>query len=358
MRTKRSFRVSLILLVSIFPCVKGQYSYKACGDKFNAIINGTHAIGDINNITITRYLYNGSIPRLKANFRREDYLALTDEGAAIIVVCRSKSRLADAKLGCRLICGEIIQLNQGPPAMTLAATWIIPLAIILNLPYNASGRKWRRFLVTLSGIGYWLGSPEMALTATVFNVVQIDLCHRIRKFAHLNTLEPGSRGENEKQAADLWTAVFYTLSCFNQYKHPDESSDVFRKTFMPTLAYGLLRPLSFPRRLEGGSVRIPVTDEERRESEVEKIEIEMLQELVHLLASQLRRLRMQGMVATLTSLALFVIGTAFAIIQAFVEGGDSQPILALTSGLLFSFIPILVTLSIVDRNANSSEASA
>jgi hypothetical protein len=68
--------------------------------------------------------------------------------------------------GCKKICAEHIALKDPQSAMTIAATWIFPLAILLSLHFESGTRA------TLAAISNWLGSSQTALTATLFNVVQ------------------------------------------------------------------------------------------------------------------------------------------------------------------------------------------
>ncbi|KAF4626766.1 hypothetical protein G7Y89_g11394 [Cudoniella acicularis] len=57
------------------------------------------------------------------------------------------------------------------------------------------------------------------------------------------------------------------------------------------------------------------------------------------------------------SLAIFIASFVFSVAQAFADGGDSYPVLTLTSAL-YGWLPMLVIFMIVDGNPNSCERSA
>jgi hypothetical protein len=223
------------------------------------------------------------------------------------------------------ICGNNIALNDPQSAMTIAATWIFPLAILLSLPFESG------FWSTLAAISNWLGSPQTSLTATLFNVVQINRCYQVRGFT------------NADKNVQTWTNVHYILSCFNQYRLPTGPNGGLDPVFLRALVYGLLRPIC------------RVTDER---DQLEKKKVDLTKELASTLAFQLRNQRRRSVLPTLMSLAIFIASFVFSVVQAFADGGDSYPVLTLTSALLYAWLPMLVIFMIVDRNPNSSERSA
>jgi hypothetical protein len=209
--------------------------------------------------------------------------------------------------------------------MTIAATWIFPLALLLSLPFESG------ILATLAAISNWLGSPQTSLTATLWNVVQINRCHNV------------GRSRNAVDDVQIWTDMHYVLSCFNQYSLPTRPSGDFDPDFLRALVYGLLRPVS------------KVTDaNEQREVK----EVALTKELLSELAFQLRLQRRRGVLPNFMSLAVFIASFAFSVAQAFTDAGSNYPVLTLTSALLYSWLPMLVIFIIVDRNPNSCERSA
>lgn len=223
------------------------------------------------------------------------------------------------------ICGNNIALNDPQSAMTIAATWIFPLAILLSLPFESG------IWTTLAAISNWLGSPQTSLTATLFNVVQINRCYQVR------------RSRNADVDVQIWTDVYYVLSCFNQYRLLIGPKGDLDPVFLRALVYGLLRPIC------------ELTDEN---NQLEVNQIEFTKELLSTLAFQLRIQRRRSVLPTLMSLAIFIASFVFSVAQAFADGGDSYPVLTLTSALLYAWLPMLVIFMIVDRNPNSSERSA
>jgi hypothetical protein len=91
--------------------------------------------------------------------------------------------------------------------------------------------------------------------------------------------------------------------------------------------------------------------------EVEIKEVQYTRESVSTLAFQLRSQRRRSVLQTLMSLAIFIASFAFSVAQDFFDGGESFPVLTLTSALLYAWSPMLVILMLIDRNPNSSERS-
>jgi hypothetical protein len=93
-------------------------------------------------------------------------------------------------------------------------------------------------------------------------------------------------------------------------------------------------------------------------NQVEVIEVNFTTELLSELAYQLCLQRRKSVLPNLISLAVFIASFAFSVVQAFADGGDSYPVLALTSALLYAWLPMLVIFTVVNRNPDSSERSA
>jgi hypothetical protein len=222
--------------------------------------------------------------------------------------------------GCIEICGgSKIALNNTSKALNIAATWIFPLAILFSLPWDSLHRhKVRRTFETVSN---WLGSPQTALTATIFNFRQIKECHlRVKDVSR----------DMQSTASD----AYYTLSCLNQFDLPQEKADL--EGMLRVLVYGLFRPLS--------------NDDDK--------DIKLLRQLLSMIAYQLRVLRRRSVIPTLASLATFLVAFIFSVVLAFAELGDNATAHSLALGLLLCWLPLLVIFSIVDRNPVSADRSA
>ncbi|KAK3356408.1 hypothetical protein B0T25DRAFT_450916 [Lasiosphaeria hispida] len=308
LQSQRICKFLVILPLYLVTEVKA-YWFPRCEDKVLSILNGTYVENGINNVTIRAlgYLYEGPIKGLKTSCPRSDILTLTMEG-------------------CKVLCGNTIKVAQPSDAMSLAATWVFPLAIIFNLPYESyhGGTKVFR---TLRAVLNWLGSPQTALAATLWNFRQIRRCHR--------------RSKVNPRLND----AMYVLSCLNQF---DLSGN---ELFFKVLVYGLFRPTAFVHLLlqqqlgaaTGGAYPIDMV---------------LTEELLATVAYQLRMLRRRSVIPTLGSLGVFLVAFVFSVVLTFGDLGHDISILYMAIGLFVMWLPMLVTFSIVDRNPISSERSA
>ncbi len=210
----------------------------------------------------------------------------------------------------------------------MVATWIFPLAIVLSLPYEAMHRK--KFRGTMAAVLNWLGSPQTALTATIHNFRQI-------REAHRRTVRYG-KGKYKT----AWNDALYVLTCLNQFEALDAAGNEDgeqQKLFLRVLMYGLLRP-TVHHNYDG------------------HVDGELTTELLAQLALQLRMLRRRAVIPTLASLATFLVAFVFSVVLSFAEVGESSTVDPLILGLLFSWLPVLVIFTIVDRNPVSSDRTA
>ncbi|KAK3682943.1 hypothetical protein B0T22DRAFT_502102 [Podospora appendiculata] len=334
----------VLVLLAIVTCSAASEvtRFTLCEDKVRSIINGTYTEGNINSVTIKTlgYLYEGPVNGLKASCPRSEWLTLTLEG-------------------CDVLCGSIIDVAQPAEAISITATWIFPLAILLNLPYESyHDRKVRGILGEVLN---WLGSPQSALTATLWNFRQIRACHR-----------------RSKASDGKLNDAYYILSCLNQYDiskglpeivRPKKQKAVDGSTsdsntdpeagvvnnqpdnwYFKTLIYGLLRPKAHIS--EALALSLKETDE--------PVPLDMLltEELLENIAFQLRMLRRRSVIPTLASLALFLVAFVFSVVLTFGDLGTDINILYMSLGLFLLWLPMLVTFSIVDRNPISSTRTA
>jgi hypothetical protein len=218
--------------------------------------------------------------------------------------------------GCKKVCGSTAQLNTPASALGLVATWIFPLAILLALPYESL--KDRRFRGTVSATLNWLGTPQTALTATIYNFQQIRKCRRASK---------------KRQVQPMGNDLYYVLSVFNQFERPDFE----QAAFMKTLVYGLFRTIA---KDHGDPTAI--------------VEIDMTQAMLSALAFQIRMLRRRAVIPTMANMGVFLAAFIMSVVLGFADVGDGTTVSPLILGLLFGPLPILVMFTIVDRNAVSS----
>jgi hypothetical protein len=202
----------------------------------------------------------------------------------------------------------------------MVTTWIFPLAIVLSLPYESlHNSKFRR---TATAILNWLGSPQTALTATVFNFRQIREAHR-RALVEINN------------KSKTWNDMYYVLSCLNQFGIPHSGEE--RITFLQTLVYALFCPVLGSRRAT---------------------ETKLTKYLLRSIAHQLRMHRRRSVMPTLASLGIFLVAFVFSVVLSFAQVGEDTKVDLLVLGLLFTWLPVLVVFAIVDRNPVSSERTA
>ncbi|KAK3680918.1 hypothetical protein B0T22DRAFT_474369 [Podospora appendiculata] len=280
------------------------FDFQTCHAKLLSVMNGTLAVGGVSNETLAQsgWIYDGPIGLLKDGLR----------GTITAITYK----------GCIELCGNATQLNSPTTALQLVTAWIFPLAILFNLPYDSLHIRKRRG--TFAAVLHWLGSPQTAMTATIFNFDQIRKCHAEAVGGRENT--------------------YYVLSCFNQFQLPKEPDGSGRLSaeFMSALVYGLFRPLS-----DGA-----------KDGDAENHDIEYTKQLLAVLAKQLRLLRRRGVIPTMLSLGSYLIAFILAIYLAFGEVGDGVDVTSLILGLLFSWLPMLLICTVIDRNPISSDRTA
>jgi hypothetical protein len=200
----------------------------------------------------------------------------------------------------------------------MVTTWIFPLAIVLSLPYESLHHfKFRR---TATAVLNWLGSPQTALGATIFNFRQI-------RNAHRRSME---RTNNRRL---VWNDAFYVLSCLNQFDIPLEEGLIPSK-LLEALVYGLFSPAL---------------------GDASTVATELTTALLTAIAHQLRMFRRRAVMPTLASLGTFLIAFVFSVVLSFAQVGEHTKVDLLVLGLLFTWLPILVIFTIVDRNPISSD---
>jgi hypothetical protein len=176
----------------------------------------------------------------------------------------------------------------------------------------------------------WVGSPQTALAATIFNIHQIREC--------LLEVVPSGFGITMDPLQSEKRDAYYVLSAIGQFKlknprHPSER-------FLTALVYGLFRPIM----LGAAEPDLPVA----------RI---MTRELLQEMAFQLRMLRRRGVYPALASIFIYFIAYAVSLVLAFGGLGDRATAHSLALGLLVSWLLLMVLFTILDRNPVSADRS-
>ncbi|KAK0613957.1 hypothetical protein B0T14DRAFT_436678 [Immersiella caudata] len=299
-----------------------------CKNFVFSILDGTNTSDSgINRFTIEEFVITdrNRVTRLSSN---TNLFTLSEHGTS---KPSDSEYFAITRRGCDTLCQD--RSKDGPIAwydtpsfVALVSSWIFPLNILLSLPYESlhEGKVHK----TITAVLNWLGSPQTALTATVFNFRQFRQAHR-RVFRDINT-----------HRYHLRCAAYFVLCSLNQF-HVDyfalNGRDNQPSRMLDVLTYGLLRPLS------NGNAP----------------DVELTNQLLVQLAFQLRMLRRRGVIPMLANLAMFLLAFIFSVLLAFndLEGATTTPF-SLAFGLLLTWLPLLVVFTIVDRNPVSSERTS
>ena len=284
--------VLLVLLITgnVVVQVKADYfKWSDCEERVLQIQRGEAEHNGITNLTIASYIYTGPAIGIRPDFPREQYFALTYQG-------------------CKEICDDPIAWYSPETSLALVANWIFPLNILLSLPFESLHEgKFHRTLIALLN---WLGSPQTALTATIFNFRQLRQSHR-RVSRDVNTYR-----------SHLRCAAYFILCSINQF-HIDPQALQIREDgkasrMLNVLVYGLFRPLSDETTPAGSTCP----------------DIELTSQLLVNLAFQGRMLRRRGVIPMLANLATFLVAFIFSAVLAFAELGDESSPFSLAFGLL------------------------
>ncbi|KAH7408076.1 hypothetical protein DE146DRAFT_361438 [Phaeosphaeria sp. MPI-PUGE-AT-0046c] len=307
-RTKRIY--GPIILLTFFP--RGSIAkefvdrFDVCNEKLKSVWNGTSTFMDMDKAAMQErgYLYTDWPRELPKNtdYPRDQYVTLTYSGC--VALCSRGSDQA--------------QLAEPTFALNMVTTWIFPLAIVLSLPYDSLHSH--RFVGTATALLNWLGSPQTALTATIFNFHQIRKAHR--------------RAKNSPPAEfSTWNDIYYVISCLNQF---DVTSHIREKNsdFFKVLVYALFNPM--------------LADSQNAAARYTK-------PLLTVIAHQLRMHRRRAFIPTMANLGTFLIALVFSIVLSFAQVGEHTKVDMLVLGLLFTWLPMLVIFTNVDRTPVSAD---
>jgi hypothetical protein len=227
--------------------------------------------------------------------------------------------------------------------LNIVSNWILPiLALLAALPYDSLHRRndgayWYegRVARTIGALLIWIGTPQVALTATLFNI------HQIRKCFHATEASGGGiAGSTALQP--LKRDAYYVLCCIGQFK----LSKVDRE-FLTTLIYGLFMPICDVTVGEGGHAS----------GVAEEKTTKWTKELLQQIAFQLRMLRRRRVYPTFVSVFLFLIAYVISVVLAFADVGERTTAHSLAFGILISWLPLFVLFAVLDRNPVSADRS-
>jgi hypothetical protein len=225
------------------------------------------------------------------------------------------------------------------------------MALLAVLPYDSLHRKndgapWSkgRFLGTISALLHWLGSPQTALTSTLFNI------HQVRKCFHA-TLPSGSGISGSNRTQHLKKDAYYVLSCIGQFKLPKATE----KPCLDALLYGLFRPFVGMDAGEAGvadaGILLQPIDHPGRRAEM------WTTELVQEMAFQLRMLRRRGVYPAFVSVFCSSLLTLSPLCWPLpMSASGRQPILWPWASLSVGFRFLLYSLSSTETRCLQIEA--
>ena len=225
--------------------------------------------------------------------------------------------------------------------LSIIANWILPiLALLAALPYDSlHGRigteslHQSRVLKTLGTLNNWIGSPQTAMTTTLFNIHQMRKCLRETVAFGTGVVSGTETFQHEKNDA------YYVLSCVGQFRLPE----LEEREFLQALTYGLFRPM----------VALDQPELVTGEAAAQRWTKELLQEM----AFQLKMLRRRGVYPAFLSIFLFCVAYAVSVVLAFANVGERTTAHAMAFGILVSWLPLLVLFAIIDRNPVSADRS-
>ncbi|KAH6974619.1 hypothetical protein BKA56DRAFT_554824 [Ilyonectria sp. MPI-CAGE-AT-0026] len=311
---------SSLLAIAVLSHPTRSQNFSVCQPRAEKIWNGTDT-EDFTREQIEQFVYYGPVMGMNPLFNRSAFVTITTEG-------------------CRVLCQDPIDwywYQDKNLALGITSNWVLPIiALLAALPYESQharndGAPWHegRLAKTLAALLNWLGSPQTALAATLFNI------HQIRKCMHA-TLPSGMGVSSDNELQQVKRDAYYVLSVLGQFKL--RSPDRLHDRLLAVLTYGLFRPL-----ISGGTeLDAPAAQSKTRD---------LLQEM----AFQLRMLRRRGVYPSLVSIFVFFVAFGVSLVFAFADLGERTTAHSLALGILVSWLPLMVLFTILDRNPVSAD---
>ncbi|KAK4643897.1 hypothetical protein QC761_300030 [Podospora bellae-mahoneyi] len=344
------YKPSIVLTAVLCADLAGAQDYvgpnfERCQKRVTSILEGKEEWNGINNVTVEQYIYRGAVRGMNSEYEqtsRDKFITITTEG-------------------CKVLCESPVDFywhSDITTTLSIISNWILPIMALLSaLPYDSLHRRtagapwWQtRIMGTLRALLNWLGSPETALTNTLFNIHQMHEC-----LAETKSSGQGISGNNNLRSLKM--DAYYVLSCIGQFNMPDVGSDEFLEPLVYALFRGFVHLDAGEAAAHAQSTTYPpagTTPDQRERSEQAKV---WTRELLQEMAFQLRMLRRRGIYPSLVNVFLFCVAYAMAVVLAFSDVGERTTAHALALGILVSWLPLLVLFSILDRNPMSADRS-
>ena len=233
--------------------------------------------------------------------------------------------------GCEELCGKGSQYYPWKEASSTITTWVLPVVgLLIQAPFETN-----KFLKTCSALARWVGSPIATLSYTLWNVKVIGKCALMVDMA-----TDGYHGAEQQGRSSEFGEVrdsLYLLSVMNQYTVCEE----WLQHDLDDHAEKLLRIALF-----SNALPLPASGEH----------VPTLAEIRARLAQNLRGFRKKGVVPVFITMFWFLFALAISIQAAFGQIGENATAHDLAIGLLLSWLPVLILVSIVDRNPTATDA--
>ena len=261
--------------------------------------------------------------------------------------------------GCVQYCGSGYEAYPWDKVSSTLTTWILPLAggLLLQAPFESN-----QFWSTIFLIFRWLGNPATSLMYTLWNIKVTGECSLLLDMSISRDVTPGYKHtqwilrrlweelsdkmsswwqgdiiEEQQSSSEEGRTSFselrdslYILSVLNQYKIS------FEPNYLSL--FGLLGFALFSR--EPNDSDNAVLRQKRTE-----------------LAAALRATRRHGVVPVFISLMWFGVSLGISIYQAYRDFGGNATAHNLALGLLMSWLPVLISCTLVDRNPTNTQGS-
>lgn len=276
-------------------------NFTQCGQDFLANAQGKYS----------QYLYHGKVQGILASDGvRPDLITLH---------------------GCEVLCGTGNEYYPWKDASSTITTWVLPiLGLLVQAPFETN-----KFLRTCSALARWVGSPIATLSYTLWNVKVMGKCALMVDMA-TDCFDKTDQPTQESDFSHLRDSL-YILSVMNQYSVFEE----WLEKGIDADAEKLLRIALF-------SDALPLSSHEA--------DPDTLPQARARLARSLRIFRKKGVVPVFVTMFWFLFALAISIQSAFSEIGTNATAHELAIGLLLSWLPVLILVSIVDRNPVATDA--
>ena len=226
--------------------------------------------------------------------------------------------------GCKKVCGTGVEYYSWEHSSSTILHWVLPVTgLLIEAPWETH-RLSQAFLV----ITRWIGSPIASLSYTLANVRVGEKCAMLMDMA----VDFDEYPEQETAFAHSRDS-FYILSVINHYGIVED---------WHSEAHRLLKIALFEETLD-----LSPFDEN---DAVRRHQDSSLVTLRRKLAQELRCRRHKGVVPIFLIVLWFLFALEISIQSAFGQVGANRTAHDLAMGLLLSWLPVLILVSVIDRN--------